>query len=47
MTRHDQIPAYDAVFRRYFLGDRGRRPDGPTPFDPKAREEAESMLRGA
>ncbi len=43
VTRYDQIAAYDAVFRRYFLGT-GDAPDGPTPFDPKAREEAESML---
>ncbi len=43
VTRYDQIAAYDAVFRRYFLGT-GDPPDGPTPFDLKAREEVESML---
>jgi uncharacterized protein with von Willebrand factor type A (vWA) domain len=44
LTRHDQIPVYDRVFRSFFLDepdDSGEQP----PFTVQAREEARSVLQ--
>ena len=43
VTRHDQIAVYDGCSGASSSAP-GTPPDGPTPFDPKAREEIESML---
>jgi uncharacterized protein with von Willebrand factor type A (vWA) domain len=42
--RHDQIPAYDAVFRAYFLGDEGEA-DESKPFEVKTKAEASAVLQ--
>jgi uncharacterized protein with von Willebrand factor type A (vWA) domain len=44
VTRHDQIPVYDAVFRAYFLGE-GDDPDEAVPFSVRAKEEARAELQ--
>jgi uncharacterized protein len=44
VTRHDQIPAYDRVFRRYFL-DGEEEPAPPVPFSLKSRAEAQATLQ--
>ena len=38
VTRRDQIPVYDRVFRRFFLDQSDRPPDAPTPPDPASTE---------
>ena len=44
VTRHDQIPVYDAVFRAYFL-DEADDLDEPVPFSVQAKEEARTELQ--
>lgn len=44
VTRHDQIPTYDRIFREFFLGDEGP-PDPAAPFSIKTKEEAQSALQ--
>jgi uncharacterized protein with von Willebrand factor type A (vWA) domain len=44
VTRHDQIPVYDRVFREFFL-DEPPDPDDAAPFTPHARDEASSVLQ--
>ncbi|MFB9832320.1 vWA domain-containing protein [Actinoallomurus acaciae] len=44
VTRHDQIPVYDRVFRRFFLGDGEEEPTPSKPFSVKSRAEAQSVL---
>lgn len=43
VTRQDQIPVYDDVFRRFFLGE-GGEPDKRAPYSIEARDEARSAL---
>jgi uncharacterized protein with von Willebrand factor type A (vWA) domain len=45
VIRHDQIPAYDRVFRRYFLADGEEDPAPPVPFSLKSRAEAQATLQ--
>jgi hypothetical protein len=44
VTRHDQIPVYDRVFRRYFLSDGDEEPTPEKPFSVKSRAEAQATL---
>lgn len=44
VTRHDQIPVYDRVFRRFFLGDGEEEPTPSKPFSLRSRAEARSVL---
>jgi uncharacterized protein with von Willebrand factor type A (vWA) domain len=44
VTRHDQIPVYDRVFRRFFLGDGEEEPTPAKPFSLRSRAEARSVL---
>ncbi len=44
VTRHDQIPSYDRVFTRFFLGE-GDDEDKSRPFSVKARAEALAVLQ--
>ena len=44
VTRHDQIPVYDRVFRAYFL-DEADDQDEPVPFSVQAKEEARTELQ--
>ena len=43
LTRHDQVPTYDRVFRSYFLDEADDEP--PKPFSVKARQEAQAVLQ--
>jgi uncharacterized protein with von Willebrand factor type A (vWA) domain len=45
VTRHDQIPVYDRVFRRYFLGDGEDEPTPARPFSVESRAEAQAVLQ--
>jgi uncharacterized protein with von Willebrand factor type A (vWA) domain len=45
VTRREQIPAYDQVFRRYFLGDGEEEPTPAKPFSVKSRAEAHATLQ--
>jgi uncharacterized protein len=44
VSRHDQIPTYDRVFTRFFLGE-GDEPTEPKPFSIKAKAEARAELQ--
>jgi uncharacterized protein with von Willebrand factor type A (vWA) domain len=44
VSRHDQIPAYDRVFRQYFLGE-ADDPERRLPFSVPARAEALAVLQ--
>jgi uncharacterized protein with von Willebrand factor type A (vWA) domain len=44
VTRHDQIPSYDRVFTRFFLGEADDG-DEPRPFSVQARAEALAVLQ--
>ena len=44
VTRHDQIPVYDRVFRAYFLGQVDEE-DAPLPFSAQAKEDARAELQ--
>ena len=44
VTRHDQIPVYDRVFRAFFL-DEAEELEDPTPFSLRAKEEARTELQ--
>jgi uncharacterized protein with von Willebrand factor type A (vWA) domain len=44
VSRHDQIPAYDAVFLRFFLGE-GEESSERKPFSIKAKAEARAVLQ--
>jgi uncharacterized protein len=44
VSRHDQIPTYDRVFTRFFLGE-GDEPTQPKPFSIKAKAEARAELQ--
>jgi uncharacterized protein with von Willebrand factor type A (vWA) domain len=44
ITRVDQIPLYDKVFRAFFL-DQDEEPDESTPFSVQARGEAQAVLQ--
>ena len=44
VTRHDQIPVYDRVFRAFFLDEADDQED-PTPFSVRAKEEARTELQ--
>lgn len=44
VTRHDQIPVYDRVFRAFFL-DEAEELEDPTPFSVRAKEEARTELQ--
>ena len=44
VTRHDQIPVYDRVFRRYFLSGGEDEPTPDKPFSVKSRAEAQATL---
>jgi len=44
VTRHDQIPVYDRVFRSFFL-DEPDDQEEPVPFSVKAKEEARTELQ--
>ncbi len=44
LSRRDQIEVYDAVFRRFFLGEEGG-PDQAKPFTVKSRAEASAVLQ--
>jgi len=44
VTRHDQIPLYDRVFRRYFLSRGEDEPTPDKPFSVKSRAEAQATL---
>jgi uncharacterized protein with von Willebrand factor type A (vWA) domain len=44
VTRYDQIPTYDRVFTRFFLGE-GEAPTEPKPFSIKAKAEARAELQ--
>ena len=44
VTRHDQIPVYDRVFRRYFLSRGDEEPTPDKPFSVKSRAEAQATL---
>ena len=44
VTRHDQIPVYDRVFRAFFL-DEAEELEDPTPFNVRAKEEARTELQ--
>jgi uncharacterized protein with von Willebrand factor type A (vWA) domain len=46
VSRHDQIPTYDRVFTRFFLGE-GDEPTDPKPFSIKAKAEARAELHVA
>jgi uncharacterized protein len=43
VTRHDQIPAYDQVFRRYFLDEADDRPE-PFRLTVRQRAQAQALL---
>jgi uncharacterized protein len=45
VTRREQIPAYDRVFRRYFLADGEEDPTPAKPFSVKSRAEAHATLQ--
>ena len=44
VTRHDQIPVYDRVFRAFFL-DEADDEEEPVPFSVRAKEEARTELQ--
>ncbi|HEY0538845.1 MAG TPA: VWA domain-containing protein [Actinoallomurus sp.] len=44
VTRREQIPLYDQVFRRYFLADGEEEPTPGKPFSVKSRAEAQATL---
>ena len=44
VTRHDQIPVYDRVFRAFFL-DEADDQEEPVPFSVRAKEEARTELQ--
>jgi uncharacterized protein with von Willebrand factor type A (vWA) domain len=44
VTRHEQIPVYDRVFRRYFLADGDEEPTPGKPFSVTSRAEAQATL---
>ena len=44
VTRHDQIPVYDRVFRAYYL-DQADDDDAPVPFSLQAKEDARTELQ--
>ena len=44
VTRHDQIPVYDRVFRAFFL-DEADDQEEPMPFSVRAKEEARTELQ--
>ncbi len=44
VSRHDQIPVYDAVFRHYFLGA-GPGDEPPAPFTAASAAEAQAVLQ--
>lgn len=44
VTRHEHIPVYDRVFRRYFLAG-GDEPTPVRPFGPASRAEAQAVLQ--
>jgi uncharacterized protein with von Willebrand factor type A (vWA) domain len=44
VTRREQIPVYDQVFRRYFLADGEEEPTPGRPFSVKSRAEAQATL---
>jgi len=44
VTRHDQIPVYDRVFRAYYL-DEDNDEDEPAPFSLQAKEDARTELQ--
>lgn len=44
VTRHDQIPVYDRVFRRYFLSRGEEEPTPEKPFSVKSRAQAQATL---
>jgi uncharacterized protein with von Willebrand factor type A (vWA) domain len=45
VIRHDQIPAYDRVFLRYFLAEGEEEPSPHAPFSLKSRAEAQATLQ--
>jgi len=45
VTRYEQIPVYDRVFRRFFLAAGEDEPAASTPFSVKSRAEAQSVLQ--
>lgn len=45
VTRHEQIPVYDRVFRRFFLADGQREPTPAKPFSLRARATAQVALQ--
>jgi uncharacterized protein with von Willebrand factor type A (vWA) domain len=45
VTRHEQIPLYDRVFRRYFLAEGEDEPTPAKPFSVKSRAEAQAVLQ--
>ena len=44
VTRHEQIPVYDRVFRRFFLGDGEQEPTPAKPFSLRSKAEAQATL---